>query len=136
MPLFKLRTSHERYQEHFFNYFLGRAHCTTTYNICIEHDSVYFSCVNYELSRFKANYFNLQADESKFHPITFTYEQDDKLFQNFTPAVLYHKCTTSCTLLIPMLIYAYYKNLTPSDKALFEKCHTYHNDLFNDDHDF
>ncbi len=31
-----------------------------------------------------------------------------------------------------MLIYAYYNNLTPSDKALFEKCHTYHNDLFND----
>ncbi len=31
-----------------------------------------------------------------------------------------------------MLIYAYYTNLTPSDKALFEKYHTYYNDLFND----
>ncbi len=31
-----------------------------------------------------------------------------------------------------MLIYAYYNNLTLSDKALFVKCHQYHNDLFND----
>ncbi len=30
-----------------------------------------------------------------------------------------------------MLIYSYYNNLT-ADKALFEKCDTYHNDLFND----
>ncbi len=29
-----------------------------------------------------------------------------------------------------MLIYTYYNNLTRSDKALFEKCHPYHNDLF------
>ncbi len=32
----------------------------------------------------------------------------------------------------PMLIYAYYNNLTPTNKALFVKCHQYHNDLFND----
>ncbi len=31
-----------------------------------------------------------------------------------------------------MLIYAYYNNLTPFDKALFVKCYRYHNDLFND----
>ncbi len=31
-----------------------------------------------------------------------------------------------------MLIYAYYNNLTPSDKNLFVKCHRYHNNLFND----
>ncbi len=31
-----------------------------------------------------------------------------------------------------MLIYAYYNNLTPTDKALFVKCHRYHNNLFND----
>ncbi len=31
-----------------------------------------------------------------------------------------------------MLIYAYYNNLTPSDKALFVKCHRYQNALFND----
>ncbi len=31
-----------------------------------------------------------------------------------------------------MLIYTYYNNLTPTDKALFVKCHRYHNDLFND----
>ncbi len=31
-----------------------------------------------------------------------------------------------------MLLYAYYTNLIPIDKALFEKCHSYHNELFND----
>ncbi len=31
-----------------------------------------------------------------------------------------------------MLVYTYYTNLTPTDKALFEKCHAYHNQLFND----
>ncbi len=31
-----------------------------------------------------------------------------------------------------MLIYAYYNNLTPSNKALFVKCHRYHNNLFNE----
>ncbi len=136
--------SHERYQEHFFNDFHGHAHCTSTCDICIEHASIHFSCVNYELSRFKANYFNLKADDSKFHPFTHTYEQDDQLFKTFTSAVLYHKYTKSCMLPIikkphfysfsyqSMLIYAYYTNLTPPDKGLFEKCHTYHNDLFND----
>ncbi len=31
-----------------------------------------------------------------------------------------------------MLIYAYYTNLTPNDKALFKKWHSYHNELFKD----
>ncbi len=31
-----------------------------------------------------------------------------------------------------MLLYAYYTSLTPVDTALFEKCHSYHNELFND----
>ncbi len=31
-----------------------------------------------------------------------------------------------------MLIYAYYTNLTPNDKALYAKCHSFHNDLYND----
>ncbi len=35
---------------------------TISLDICIEHDSVHFSQVNYELSRFKANYFDLEAD--------------------------------------------------------------------------
>ncbi len=30
-----------------------------------------------------------------------------------------------------MLIYAYYTNVTSKDKALFEKCHSYHNESFN-----
>ncbi len=30
-----------------------------------------------------------------------------------------------------MLLYAYYTKLTPKDKALFEKCHSYDNELFN-----
>ncbi len=134
----------ERYQEHFFNNFLGCTHCTTSHDICIENDSIHFSRINLELSRFKASYFDQEDDTSKFRPFTRTYEQDNQLFQTFTPAVLYHKCTTSCRLPIvkkqhlysfsyqSMLIYAYYNNLTPSDKALFVKCHQYHNNLFND----
>ncbi len=43
----------EPYQQHFFKYFLGRGHCTKTYEICIRHDSVHYSHVNYELSHFK-----------------------------------------------------------------------------------
>ncbi len=31
-----------------------------------------------------------------------------------------------------MLVYAYYTNLTPIDKALYKKCNSYHNELFND----
>ncbi len=31
-----------------------------------------------------------------------------------------------------MLLNTYYINLTPTNKALFEKCHAYHNKLFND----
>ncbi len=113
-------------------------------DICIEHARIHFSRINLELSHFKASYFDQEDDTSKFCPFNRTYGQDDKLFQTFTPAVLYHKCTTSYTLPIikkqhlysfsyqSMLIYAYYNNLTPSDKALFVKCHRYHNNLFND----
>ncbi len=112
----------ERYEEHFFNDFLGLTHCTTSCDICIEHDSIHFSWINLELSCFKANYFDTEADNSIF----------------------YHKYTISCMLPIvkkqhlysvsfqSMLIYAYYNNLTPSDKTLFIKSHTYHNNLFND----
>ncbi len=128
----------------FCNDFHCRADCTTTCDICIEHDCIHFSRVNYELSHFKVNYFYPEVDESKLLHFTRTYEQDDQLFQTFTVAILYHKCTTSCTLPIikkqhfysfpyqSMLIYAYYNNLTPSDKASFEKCQAYLNDLFND----
>ncbi len=31
-----------------------------------------------------------------------------------------------------MLLYAYYTNLTPTDKAFFKKCDAYHNQLFKD----
>ncbi len=31
-----------------------------------------------------------------------------------------------------MLLYTYYTNLTPTDKALFVKCQVYHNQLFKD----
>ncbi len=50
----------ERNQEHFFNDFLGRAHCTTTCDICTEHDSIHFSRIYYELSRFRDNYLMMQ----------------------------------------------------------------------------
>ncbi len=88
----------ERYQEHFFNDFLGHTHSTTSCDICIEHDSIHFSQIILELSHFKASYFDEEDDTSKFCPFTHTYEQDNQLFQTFTPAVLYHKCTTSCML--------------------------------------
>ncbi len=39
----KFKRHNERYQEHFFNDFLGHAHCTTSCDICIEHDSIHFS---------------------------------------------------------------------------------------------
>ncbi len=115
----------ERYQEHFFNDFLGRARCTTSCDICIEHDSFHYSWINLELSHVKISSFDKADDTSKFRPFTYTYEQDDQLFPNFTLAVLYHKFTTSCTLPIikkqhfytfsyqSMLIYAYYNNITP-----------------------
>ncbi len=97
-PFLNFERHNERYQEHFFNDLLGRAQCTTSCDICIENDNINFSRINLELSRFKANYFDLEVDNSKFCPFTHTYEQDDQLFQTFTPAVLHHKCTTSCTL--------------------------------------
>ncbi len=125
----------ERYQEHCFNDFLGRVHCTSSCDICIEHDSIHYLQINLELFHFKVSSFNKADDSSKFRPFTRTYKQDDQLFPNFTPAVLYQKCTTSCILPIikkqhfytftyqSMLIYAYYNNLTPTDKAFFVKCH-------------
>ncbi len=103
-----------------------------------------YSCFNYELSHSKASYFDKESDDTKFRLFDHTYEPDNLLFQYFSPPVPYHKCTTLCTLPITqkphlysfsyqsMLVYAYYTNLTPPDKALFEKCHPYHNQLFND----
>ncbi len=88
----------EPYQEHFFNVFHGRAHSRSSYDICKEHDSIHYSQTNLELSRFKASSFNKATNSSKFCPFTRTNELDDQLFPNFTPAVLYHKCTTSCML--------------------------------------
>ncbi len=60
----------DRYQEHFFNDFRGGCHCTKSCDICIEHDSAHFSHVNYELSCFKANYFDEESDDTKFSPYT------------------------------------------------------------------
>ncbi len=31
-----------------------------------------------------------------------------------------------------MLEYTYYDNLSPADKTLFQKCHTFHNELYHD----
>ncbi len=130
----------EHYQEYFYNDFLGHGHCSKSCENCIEHDCAYFSRVNYKLSHFKASYFDKESDKTKFHPFDRTY----LLFQYFSPPVPYHKWLTSCTLPITqkphlysfsyesMLLYAYYTNLTLPDKALFENCHAYHNQLFND----
>ncbi len=63
-PFLNFEHHNKWYQEHFFNDILGRTHCTTTCDICIEHDSVHFSHVNYELSPFKANYFDLEANDT------------------------------------------------------------------------
>ncbi len=119
----------ERYQEHFYNDFLGHCHFNKSCEICIQHDSAHFSCINYELFHFKASYFNEESDKTKFRPFDRTYEPDNLLFQYFSPPVPYHKCAMSCTLPIAqkphlysfsyqtMLLYAYYTNLTPPDKA-------------------
>ncbi len=88
----------EHYQEHFFNDFLGRGHCTKTCEICIEHDSAHFSHVNYELSRFGTSYLDEKSDYTKFRLFTRAYEPDNQLFQCYTPPVPYHKCTQSSTL--------------------------------------
>ncbi len=130
------------YQEHFFNDFLGHAHCTNTCDICIEHDSTYYSRIDFELSRFKDSKY--EPENSKFRPLAHCYKLEDQLFQCFTPAVTYHKCIHSCTLPVihkphfyrfwykTMLIYTYYTNLTSHDKALHAKCHSFHNDSYND----
>ncbi len=31
-----------------------------------------------------------------------------------------------------MLRYSFYTNLTPYDKALYAKCHSFHNNMYND----
>ncbi len=79
----------KQYQDHFFKDFLGRAHCPNTCDICIEHDSTYHCYINYELSCLKVSTY--KPDNSKFRPFAHSYEQDDQLFQSFTPAVPYHK---------------------------------------------
>ncbi len=56
----------ERYQSHFFNDFLGRAHCFHTCELCLEHDSTYYSSVDFELSCFKDS--NSFTNNSKFKP--------------------------------------------------------------------
>ncbi len=132
----------KHYQDHFFNDFLGRAYCTNTCNICIEHDSTYYSRIDYKLSRFKDSTYH--PKNSIFCPFARSYEQDDQLFQFFTTAVPYNKCTYACSLPVvhkphfdcfsykTMLTYAYYTNLTPHDKSLYAKCHSFPNDLDND----
>ncbi len=61
-----LKRHNEHYQQHFFNDFLGRCHCTKICKICIEHDSAHYSCVNYELSHFSAYYLEPESDVTKF----------------------------------------------------------------------
>ncbi len=85
-----------------------------------------------------------EPENLKFRPFPHRYEQDDQLFQCFIPAVPYHICTHACTLPVihkphfycflykTMLIYAYYTNLMSYDNALYVKCHSFHNDLYND----
>ncbi len=98
----------ERYQEHFFNDFLGHGHCTKTCKIYIEDDSAHFSLVNYELSHFRASYLDEESDDTTFRPFACAYEPDNQLFQCVTPPVPYHKCTTSCTLPIVHKPHFYY----------------------------
>ncbi len=62
----------KRNQDHFFNDFLGRTHSTNTCDICIEHDSAYYSCIDYELSCFKNSTY--EPENSKFHPFARSYE--------------------------------------------------------------
>ncbi len=128
----------ERYEAHFYNDFL----CLQTCEICIEHDSTYYSHVNFELCQFKDS--ASSPKPSKFRLFARDFDLDDQLFQFFSPAVPYHKCYSTCTLPIvhkchfycftynSMLTYAYYTNLTSQDKLLYQKCHIFHNNLCDD----
>ncbi len=132
----------ERYQEHFYNNFLGRAHCLSTCDICTEHDRLSFSCIDQELSRFKNDY--LGDTDSKFKPFAHDFEPSDQIFQTFSFPVKFHQCSSSCHIgsnikqnfysftYKSMLIYAFYQNLTKSNKAMFSKCHEIHNILYQD----
>ncbi len=84
----------ECYQEHFYNSFLGRAHCLSNCDICTEHDQLPFSRINQELSRLKIN--SLDETESNSEPFARDFEPWDQIFQTFSFPVQFHKCSSSC----------------------------------------
>ncbi len=77
----------EPYQEHFFNDFHRWAHCTTSCDICIKHNSIHFSRINLELSLIKASYFDQEANNSKFR--TFTSKPSHQQFFIINVPLLY-----------------------------------------------
>ncbi len=132
----------EHCQEHFYNNFLGRAHCLSNCDICTEHDRLSFSRINQELSRLKND--SLGDTDSKFKLFAHDFELLYQIFQTFSFPVKFHQCFSSCHTgsnikqnfysftYESMLIYAFYQNLTKSHKFLFSKCHEIHNNLYQD----
>ncbi len=129
-----------RYQEHFYNDFLGRAHCDTTCDICAEHDDICFSNIRKELSCFRLDY--LSRNRSVFRPFACDFKPSDQIFQTYGYPVTFHICSSSCHTFLKckpnfysftyrsILIFAYYTNLTKADQILFRKCHTIRNNIY------
>ncbi len=112
-------------------------------DICSEHDHAHNSRITTARHNFQSSY--SFSDSNRIRPFVRDYETDNFLTRTTLPSgIQLHECSFTCTFPVVhrthfycftykgMLKYAYYQNLTSSDKILHQKCHTRHNDLYYD----
>ncbi len=116
----------ESYQIHFYNSFIGRAHCKYQCDICSEKDNIHNSKVTTALHKFRSSYSS--TDTFRFQPFVRDFETDHFLTGTInSPSVQLHECSFCCTLPVVcqphfytftykfMLEYAYYHNLSSTN---------------------
>ncbi len=128
----------ERYQENFFNNFLGRGHCHNTCDLCTEHGSIYYENIDQKLFRVSTS---SSPDANTLSP-TFDqdFDLDDVIYRFFKIPSNYHYCTSSChssntdhfysLTYKELYAFAYFQNLLPLEQCHYIQCHTNHNTLY------
>ncbi len=108
-----------------------------------DQDHIDNSRITTALHNFRSSYSS--SDSNRFRPFANDLVIDNYLARTMLPTgIQLHECSFTCTLPVvlrpcfycftykSMLRYAYYENLTCTNKPLFQQCHTQHNELYHD----
>lgn len=122
----------ERYANHFYHDFIGRAHCQQQCDVCDQAAHAHNSRISTALDNFRSSYSS--DNPTQFQPFVRDFNTDHHLRR--TNGLLSHECSFEYTLPIVhrkhlLLDYAFYENLLPSLRFLYCRCHTLHNDLYH-----